>query len=70
MSPEPMPVPLKPVPVTVTLEMVMFAFPVFVTVAGSEALCPGGTVPKFNVAGLTLSKCVAAAPVPLRVIVT
>jgi hypothetical protein len=66
-SPGPTPLPLKPAPVTVTPEIVTLEFPVFVNVVGSEALCPDGTVPKFNVAGLTLKKRLVAAPVPVKV---
>ena len=65
MSPELMPLPLKPVPVMVEPEIVMLEFPVFVSVIGSEALWPACTEPKLKFAGLAVSKCVAAAPVPV-----
>jgi len=68
-SPEPTPLALKPVPEAVTPEMVTLEFPVLVNVVVSEALWPAGTEPKVKAAGLALSCCVAAAPVPLNAIV-
>jgi len=68
--PEVTPLALKPAPETVTLEMLTFEFPVFVKVTLEEPLPPTFTLPKLRLVGFTPSRKVAAAPVPLRAIVS
>jgi hypothetical protein len=68
--PEVTPLALKPAPETVTLEMLTLEFPVFVKVTLEEPLPPTFTLPKLRLVGFTPSRKVAAAPVPLRAIVS
>ena len=59
------PLALKPAPLTLTLDISMLEFPVFVNVEPKDLLLPELTVPKFKLAGLTLSEVFAAEPVPV-----
>ncbi len=60
MVPDVTPLVLNPAPVIVTPEIVTFEFPLFVSVAPNELLLPMSTFPKPKLAGLALSKYVAA----------
>jgi hypothetical protein len=62
------PLVLNPAPVTVTPEMVTFEFPVLVNEVVNELVPPTFTLPNERLVGLAPSNCVAACPVPERLI--
>lgn len=63
-----MPLTVYPAPVTATLEMVTLELPLFVMVVVKELLFPTCTFPKLRLAGDAPRVCVAAVPVPERLI--
>ena len=64
------PLGLKPTPVAFTPEIVSFVFPVLVRVTASELVVPSFTFPKLKLVGFAASSALAAAPVPLKAIVS
>lgn len=64
------PLAVNPAPAVVTPETVMLEFPLFISVDVSWLELFTFTVPKFKLGGAAVSMCVAATPVPVRLIVS